>query len=548
MTKFLMIALFCVANVFADSLEINIDPREPLVNENFRVQFEIKTQQGTDPVISFDPLNVDVISRQETGIKTRTTYINGQLSTERSVTVEYEMVAKRAGSAFLRDINVEIGGQKLKHRTLRINVLRTPKKARNILVKAEVSKEEAFVGESIIVRYYLYNKVPVSSTDIKKFPKLDKFLKRYHQEKMTAQRATVDGEIYTRRVIYTAQLYGTEPGTYKVDPITLGVQYSTRGNNPFNTFGFGSRLGGLRKMTMSSKPVVIKIKALPKNNVPSSFTGLVGEHQFNLELSKNKFVVNEPIELKLRVSGPGALELFEAPKIFTSSVIEEFEKNGDLKVAADFSATKTVLYTYLGREPVTIENKTIPFTYFDPESLSFKTKNVDLGKVLVAGGISNRPLSVTGEQDRNQNSGSSQSGNVTESTEVLEPVFRLSNTYTYNAVKIAFALAIIIIVSLMWNFRDSIMSLTRSKNDPLSVLIKEGADYSRLHQVVHALGHGPDMETIINNSSLMNSSKKELIEVAKKCEKEFQANGKAKSFKISKKTARDLVRTGNIKE
>lgn len=546
MNKFILLAcLYAIAGL-SDTLKVNVDPREPLVNENFKVQFEISTQEGTDPVISFDPLNVDVVSRQETGVKTRTTYINGQLSTERSVMVEYEMIAKRSGSAFLRDINVEIGGKRLKHNTIRINVLSTPRKARNILVKAEVSKEEAFVGESILVRYYLYNKVPVSSTDIKKFPKLDKFLKRYHQEKMTAERASVDGEVYTRRVIYTAQLYGTEPGTYTVDPITLGIQYSSRGNNPFNTFGFGSRLGGLRKMTLSSKPIEVRIKALPKDNVPKSFTGLVGEHSFNLELNKNKFVVNEPIELKLVVTGPGALELFEAPKIFTSQAIEEFEKNNDLKIAADFSGTKTVLYTYLGREPVNIENKVIPFTYFDPNSLVFKTKNVDLGKIVVAGGV---PLGQNKTTDESSASAKPKLPATEQDiipSQVLTPIFKFENTYTYNAFKITVILVVVFLFGWGWIFKDALLSMRGNKANVLAELIKEGADYSKLHQVVQTLGHGADMESIIGKSKLKETSKKELINLVRECEKEFEINGKTKKHRISKSTAKDLVKVGNV--
>ena len=546
MIKIIILAALYAITAFSDTLKINVDPKEPLINENFRVQFEISTQEGTDPVISFDPLNVDVISRQETGVKTRTTYINGQLSTERSVTVEYEMIAKRSGSAFLRDIIVEIGGKRLKHNTMRINVLSTPRKARNILVRAEVSKEEAFVGESILVRYYLYNKVPVSSTDIKKFPKLDKFLKRYHQEKMTAERASVDGEIYTRRVIYTAQLYGTEPGTYTVDPITLGIQYSTRGNNPFNTFGFGSRMGGLRKMTLSSKPVEVKIKSLPKENVPKSFTGLVGEHSFNLELNKNKFVVNEPIELKLVVSGPGALELFEAPKIFTSQAVEEFEKNNDLKVAADFSATKTVLYTYLGREPVNIENKVIPFTYFDPNSLDFKTKNVDLGRIVVAGGVRLGHNTTTGESRTDAKPERPAAEQDLIPSQALTPMYKLGNTYTYNAFRITLILLVVFLFGGLWIFKDAILSIRGNRTNILAELIKEGADYSKLHQVVQKLGHGADMESIISESKLNEASKKELLELVRKCEKEFEMNGKTKKHRISKSTAKDLVKAGNV--
>ncbi|MCO4754680.1 MAG: BatD family protein [Bacteriovoracaceae bacterium] len=544
MLKYILFTLFICGQVFANSVEVVIDPKEPLVNENFRVFFEIKTQDGTDPIINFDPLGLDVISRNETGIKTKTTYINGKLTTERSLTVVYEMLAKRAGSAFLRNINVEVNGNKIKHKTVRINILKTPRRARDILVRAEVSKEEAFVGESIIVRYYLYNRAPVSSTDIKKFPKLDKFLKRYHQEKMTGERASIDGDIYTRRVIYTAQLFATKPGDYKIDPITLGVQYSTRGSNPFDKFGLGSRYGSLRKLTVSSEPVDIKVKALPVDNVPASFTGLVGPHDFNLELNKDKFVVNEPIELKLVVSGPGALELFEAPRIFNKASIEEFEKNADLKVSQNFQGSKTILYTYLGREAEVIENKTIPFSYFDPESMSFKTKEVDLGRIVIAGTSNIRKNKTNTPNNVEQPKSEAPSVTVDE-LEILKPVYRLGNTYTYNAIKIMLALLLLVLAYSLYVFRDKLRGLNRPKDELLSVIAKDGVNYSRLHKLIERIGgNGRDMEEIVTNSNLSSSTKKSLISLINKCEKSYQESGKREKFKVDKKVLKEVSAYG----
>ncbi|MEX1098965.1 MAG: BatD family protein, partial [Bacteriovoracaceae bacterium] len=458
MKTLLLLFTFWSVSLFADSVRVEVRPKEPLVNENFRVLFEITTDEGTDPIIHFDPLGLDVVSKNETGIRTRTTYINGRLATERSLTVVYEMVATRPGSAFLRNINVELNGKKLTHETLRIGILRVPREARNIMVRAHVDKEEVFVGESILARYYLYNKVPVTSTDIKKFPKLNKFLKRYHQEKMSAERVQMNGEIYTRRVIYTAQLFPTEAGEYRIDPITLGVQYSNRGSNPFNTFGFGSRSGQARKMTVSSGPIQIKVKALPAQGVPPSFTGLVGKHDFKLELNKNKFVVNEPIELKLVVKGPGALELYDAPKLFDEPDIEEFESNADLEVREDFSATKTFLYTYLGRDGMELEDKKIPFSYFDPDALQFKTEYLSIGKIIIAGqGGSSKNASVD-EPLKTEQTPAAPASPSFEQKKLFEPIYRAANTYIYNASYITAALGVFVFLYLAFAFRDRLFT------------------------------------------------------------------------------------------
>ena len=85
--------------------------------------------------------------------------------------------------------------------------------------------------------------------------------------------------------------------------------------NDYNSgFGFGNQR--FKNKDLSSPMVEIEVLPLPTEGVPSSFTGLVGEHEFNLSVPKTKYLVNEPIEIKLEVKGKGALENLDAPAIF----------------------------------------------------------------------------------------------------------------------------------------------------------------------------------------------------------------------------------------
>lgn len=537
MIKLIPLILLLVAPIYAATLDIRVEPKEPVMNENFRVIFEITTEKGTDPVISFDPLNVEVVSRGETGIRTRTTYINGVLKTERSLTVVYEMSSKRYGSAFLRNIRAEINGETVTHKTYRINILQAPKAPRDVLVRAEVDKKEVFVGESILVRYYLYNKAPVTGTEIRKFPKLDKFLKRFHQEKTGAERIRYNGEIYTRRIMYTAQLFAEKSGMFEIDPIELAVQYSQRGGNPFDNFGLGSRFGRMRKVTIKSQPVEINVKALPIQNVPPSFTGLVGKHTFKLELNKNRFVVNEPIELKLNVAGPGALELFEAPKIFTNPAIEEFETSADLSISEDFKGSKTFLYTYLGREGVRVDNKRIPFTYFDPQTLKFETQYVDLGSIIIAAtaqpGIVKRPV----EPDQEDSAPVVE----VEKKQLFEPIYKLASTYSYNAKAIAIGLGLLLLIGFGVRNRDFIKSFKSNEPKLIAEIGKDGVNYSRLHKLVFTLGNGHDMKSAVEHSHLSNSAKDCLYDLIEKCEGEYKQSGSSSSYRVSKKHLREFA-------
>lgn len=536
MLKSILIIFLTTLSVYADSLEVRVDPKEPLVNENYRVIFEIKTEEGTDPIINFSPLNAEVVAKGETGVRTRTTYVNGRLSTERTLTVAYELVSNRARSAYLRNINVDLNGKTLKHSTVRINILKTPKRARDVIVRAEVDKEEAFVGESILVRYYLYNKLPVSSSEVRKFPKLDNFLKRYHQEKARAERVRLNGEIYSRRVVYTAQLFAQKNGEYEIDPIYLSVRYSAGGgNNPFDTFGFGSRYGRSKTANISSQPVKIKIKALPLANVPPSFSGLVGEHSFNLELNKSRFVVNEPIELKLKVSGTGALELYEAPRIFNNNSIEEFETSSDLIVKEDFSADKTFLYTYLGRDETEIKNKKIPFSYFDPNTLKYVTKEVTIGDILIAGGVPPGKSPAPKAATETLNAPGPSKGAY------LEPIYKLGSTYSYNALYIAIALAGLLFIYTLFVNRKVLLSFKSARPGLIKTLAKEGLNYSSLHRLVERIGRGPSLESAIKGSDLSNGAKEFLLSVIDRLESEYKEKGSVKNAKVPKKYLREFA-------
>ncbi len=101
MLKGLLIIFLTAISGFADSINVKVDPKEPLVNENYRVIFEIETEDGTDPIINFSPLNAEVVAKGETGVRTRTTYVNGRLSTERTLTIAYELVSNHARSAYI---------------------------------------------------------------------------------------------------------------------------------------------------------------------------------------------------------------------------------------------------------------------------------------------------------------------------------------------------------------------------------------------------------------------------------------------------------------
>lgn len=533
--KKIIICFVILLNVaFGAKLEVEISPTAPVAGESYNVTFKIEIEKGSNPIINFDTSNVEILSREETGTSTRTTYINGKLSVERTITVNYEVVSNKPTFAYFQKINVEIGGQVLKYKTVRVKIYKEEKRAKNIFVQAEVDKDEVFLGESIIVRYYLYNRVRVLSMDIEKFPSLDKFLKRFHQETTATERVQLESGIYERRIIYSAQLYSNKVGISSIDPISLSVGYASENerssSNPFSNFGFRSMQS--KKKRLRSKDLDIKVKALP-NELPSGFTGLIGKHDIEFKINKSKFLVNEPIEINFTIKGPGALELYEEPSLIDSTKIESFDSTSDFTISKDFKSTKSFNITYLAREAGIIEGKKIPFVFFDPNELKFITKILEVPEIKIAG----TSMSLNTKKAKKEK--------VVEKEKVIEefnlnPIYKIKNTLVYNRLTL---IIVILFIFLVWFsiflYRNISFRPKAVQMDIYSKVIKNGANYADFYELIMSVQKGASLEEVINNIDIDSGHKTELLLVLSKLNKDFSEQRKDR-VKISKKIVLSL--------
>lgn len=386
--KLLFLLLIIMSSAFAQNVKVEINPTKPVAGEVFQAYFRIFTDEDEEPSINFSPSNLEVAGKSNQGVSTRTVYANGRLTVTREITIVYDLVASRAGSAYLRDINVQLGSKSIKHPSISLNILKEPEVTPDIFVMADVPKKNLFVGEGIVVRYFLYSRVDVSNLDVKKYPKLNNFLKRFLQEQERPERVSVDGQIYLRTPIYAAKLYPEKPGDLTIDSLWLSAtHFESRPNDPFSAFGMNRNV---RTKSLNSEPVKVQVRPLPEP-VPTHFSGLVGKHEFQLQFGKNKLIVNEPLEVKLTVSGGGALENLEAPSLIKNPSLEEFETNGDLKITSPEFATKVFDYTFLAKSNLTLPASDLVLSYFDPDSEKYVPTNLPIPEIVVAGGSATAP-------------------------------------------------------------------------------------------------------------------------------------------------------------
>ncbi len=383
--RFLLAFIYLVnlTIAFADEVKVEINPPKPVVGEVFQAYFRVFTDSDEEPVINFSPSGVEVVGKSNQGVSTRTIYSNGQLTVTREMTYVYDLVANKTGVANLRDINVQLGSKVLRHSSISLTVLKEAEETAEIFIQADFVKKEYFVGEGIVVRYYLYHKGSARNVEVKTFPKLNNFLKRFLQEPERPERVTVNGEQFQRNQIYCVKLFPEKTGELKIDSLYASASYAaSRDNDPFGAFGFSR---DLKTKSLSSEAIKIIVKPLPEP-VPANFTGLIGKHDFELEIGSSRLIVNEPMEVKLTISGGGALENLEAPVIIKNPGLEDFESNGDLKITNTDHAIKTFNYTFLAKENLKLPATTTSLSYFDPATMRYVSTTLNIPEIVVAGG------------------------------------------------------------------------------------------------------------------------------------------------------------------
>lgn len=508
----LFILLFTSMSLFADEVKVEINPTRPVAGEVFQAYFRVFTDSSEEPAINFSPAGLEVVGKSNQGVSTRTIYANGKLTVTRELTIVYDLVAARPGITYLRDINVQLGSKSVRHPSVSFTVLKEPEVLADVFVMADVSKKSLYLGEGVVARYYLYNKAPVSNLDIKKYPKLNNFLKRFLQEPERTERVSVDGQIYMRTQIYAAKLFPEKVGELKIDPLSLSVTYpSSRAGDPFGAFGLNR---DFKTKTINSEQIQIQVKPLPEP-VPPHFTGLIGNHDFQLQVGQSKLIVNEPLEVKLTVSGVGALENLEAPALIKNPGLEEFESNGDLKISDAEQATKVFDYTFLAKENLQMPAKSITLSYFDPKSEKYIPTQLNIPEIVVAGGNASRPKK---DEDTPKTESTKK-----EPVNIAKKALELTAPLSIDKLQwktwlpyINLSLAVLaVLVSLLWVVKEKKFSGIHFKNDVPSTFKKGSFNFNEfvrwMTPLIQRTGKSP--LAIIQESSLSVESKRYFVDL-----------------------------------
>lgn len=413
---FLILMIAVSLQMFADDkVTLRASAPEVVVNgDQFRLTYTVNSQDVKD-FLAPQAKGFDVLMGPSRSQQSSTQIINGKVSSSRSITYTYILMAVSEGTFNIPAASIEVDGEKIFSNPLTIKVLPKDKEQGNsnqsqgnggissrnqktsgritdkdLFILATASKTKVHEQEAILVTYKAYTTVDLRQL-LGKMPDQQGF---YVQEVELPTQKTFKLEHYNGRnyntVVYRQYvLFPQKSGKLEIPAVTFDAVVAQRvavSDDPFEAFFNGGGYVEVNKKIVAPK-VVINVDPLPSK--PEGFSGGVGTFSLKSDISTTELKANEAVTIKLTISGTGNMKLVSAPEVKFPHDFEiydpKIEDNYEL-TANGLSGTKTIEYLAIPRHAGNFTIPAIEFKYFDIKTGRYNTLATESYELKVAKG------------------------------------------------------------------------------------------------------------------------------------------------------------------
>ena len=377
-------------------------PSHVAVGEQFRLSYTVNTQDVSDFRAGDIPEELDVLIGPNRSMQSSYQMINGHTSSTSSITYTYIVCATKNGTFTISPAHVVVNGKSIASNSLTIKVSGTAQSGSgssrqrqndddggemrdagshisgsDLFIKVSANKKRVHEQEPILLTYKVYTLV--SLTQLRgDMPDLKSF---YTQEVDLPQQKsfsveTVNGRPYRTCTWSQYVMFPQMTGKLKIPSITFEgiVVQQNRNIDPFEAF-FNGGSGYIEvKKKIVAPGIEIQVDPLPER--PANFSGGVGQFNISAQLDKTSTKANDPVSLRIIVSGVGNLKLIKQPVINIPKDFDQYDpKITDQTKLTTNGLEGSKIYDFLivPRHQGKYEIPPVEFTYFDTTSGSYKT-------------------------------------------------------------------------------------------------------------------------------------------------------------------------------
>ena len=373
-------------------------PSRVAVGEQFRLTYTVNTQNVSDFRAGDIPSELEVLIGPNQSMQSSYQIINGHASQSSSVTYTYIVAATKGGSYTIPAARAVVDGKQIRSNTLTIKVVgSTGNNSRpytgdegeevrdmgsrisgsDLFIKVSANKKRVFEQEPILLTYKVYTLVQLSQLrgdmpDLKSF---------YTQEVDLPQQKSfslenVNGRPYRTCTWSQYVMFPQTTGKLQIPAITFEgiVIQQNRNVDPFEAFFNGGSGYVEVKKKIEAPGIEIQVDPLPQR--PASFSGGVGKFNITAQIDKTETKANEPITLRVIVSGTGNLKLIKQPIVNLPKDFDKYEpKVTDQTKLTTSGIEGSKIYDMLivPRHQGQYDIPPVEFTYFDTATKRYET-------------------------------------------------------------------------------------------------------------------------------------------------------------------------------
>ena len=315
-------------------------------------------------------------------------------STQRETVFHYMLRARRAGMLEIPPIGVSGGGAKTKTAPARVEV-RLPENPGSFRLRVEPERITGYVGQQIVVNFAFECDAEVKSIQFDApFLRDERFVALMDTVRFRGRLPDGYERVPVNRGLMVAR---REPSAEKgrellrfaavVIPQRVGrillqaaSAVATIPSLPNGAAARGAKVvltsptGEIRDDTeqrgfVYSEPAELQVHELPRQDVPSTFSGLVGLYEVTAETVPPAITFGDPLELVVSLSGQPYLAEATIPDLRnTAGLLADFE----VQRAAEFTSLersrKVFRYALRPKRSGDLAIPPLPYSYFDPDS------------------------------------------------------------------------------------------------------------------------------------------------------------------------------------
>jgi len=413
----LTILVLVTAGLWAQDVEFTASTKSNIqVGEQFRAVYTVNRQVNRFEGPEFEGFNVLSGPNQSTNQSYQ--FINGKVSQSYQLTFTYYLQATKEGSFTIEPAKIFVGGKTYQSNTLTINAVKSSANQRpqpqnnqrtaasspagtaknDIFIKAIIDKSKPYQGEQVIVTYKIYTTVPISQINISKISSFPGFWSKNllnDSDPLRQSSEVLNGKEYVVADLRKIALFAQRSGEIRIEPMELEcvaqvkVENSRNRDPFFDSFfndPFFNRNFQNVELKVESNPLTIDVNPLPSKGKPFDFSGAVGSFKMSSAIDQTELKTNEPLTLKVIVTGKGNLELIEALPLTFPPDFETYDPkvtNNLSKNSRGISGSRTLEYLIIPRNAGEFQIKPVEFSYFDPARHSYSVLSTPLYNIKV---------------------------------------------------------------------------------------------------------------------------------------------------------------------